>query len=55
MAETRERRPHEWDLLSKQRIAMAKAINEVCRRCGKPMDYELKGTHRWGATTDHEL
>lgn len=43
-----------WRDLRTRRLAVARAEQESCIACGKPVDYDLSGRHRWGPTVDHE-
>lgn len=52
---TARHRGSEWGKLAAQRVAMGRAIGEPCRHCGKPIDYSLKGNHKWGPTADHSM
>ena len=42
-----------WPRLRKQRMDAARATDEPCCRCGRPIDYQLKGNTPWGPTVDH--
>jgi len=42
-----------WIKLRRARIAIARANQEPCCRCGGDIDYTLKGNTRYGPTCDH--
>jgi 5-methylcytosine-specific restriction endonuclease McrA len=42
-----------WATLSRRRLAIARANDEVCCRCGRAIDYDLPSNERTGPTTDH--
>jgi hypothetical protein len=47
------RRSWAWQKLRKQRVQLGRLNGEVCVRCGRPIDYTLKGNQRWGPSVDH--
>lgn len=47
------RSTHTYQTARQACIDTGAANHTPCAWCGRPIDYQLPGTHRWGPTADH--